>query len=114
MFQENIKRQLRKKRVRAKIFGTGARPRLSVFRSLKHLYAQLIDDEKGETLAAVNDLQIDSPLKGIARAKEIGKRITQKAIKKGIKSVVFDRGEYKYHGQIKALVEEARREGLQF
>jgi len=92
--------------VRAKIKGTADVPRLCVFRSSKHIYAQLIDDEKGKTLAAAKGK--------LASAAEIGKLIAKKAIEKDIKKIVFDRGGYKYHGKVKALAEGAREAGLKF
>jgi large subunit ribosomal protein L18 len=108
-----------KKRAFAKIFGTKEQPRLSVFRSNKHIYAQLIDDEKGETLVSASDLElkteiIKGKLKRQEIAKKVGETLAQKAIKKKIKKVVFDRGSYKFHGRIKALVDGAREKGLQF
>ncbi len=112
--------RLRKhERVRKKIKGTPERPRLNVFRSLTNIYVQIIDDTTGNTLVATSSL--DKALKGkIANgsnkeaAKEVGKLIGQKAVEKGIKSVVFDRGGYLYHGRIKALAEGAREAGLDF
>lgn len=102
---KQLAKSRRHRRVRAKIKGTKSCPRLSVFRSNKHIYAQLIDDEKGKTLAAVSDSQ----------AYEVGKLIAQKALKDlKIKKVVFDKGPYKYHGRIKRLAEGAREEGLKF
>lgn len=106
-------------RVRKKIEGTPERPRLNVFRSLKHIYAQVIDDSTGNTLVAASTL--DEALKGKlesrgnkAAAKEVGKLIAQKAVDKGITQVVFDRGGYLYHGRIKELAEGAREAGLEF
>lgn len=93
---------MRKKRNRAKIFGTTAKPRLSVFRSNRYIYAQLIDDEKGHTLAFANS----------AKAAEVGKEIAEKAKKVGIKEAIFNKGPYKFHGQVKTLAEEARKAGL--
>ncbi len=112
------KRIRRHRRVRAKIKGTKEQPRLCVFRSNKHIYAQLINDEKGEILAAASDseLKIRAKTKKTKTdlAKEAGKLIAQKAEVKKIESVVFDRGGYKYHGRIKALAEGAREAGLKF
>ncbi|HOK42143.1 MAG TPA: 50S ribosomal protein L18 [Thermoclostridium caenicola] len=106
-------------RVRKKIFGTSERPRLSVFRSAKHIYAQIIDDTNGTTLVAASTL--DKALKGKlagtgnkAAASEVGKLIGSKALEKGIKHVVFDRGGYLYHGRVKELAEGAREAGLEF
>jgi len=106
---KNYKRRMR---VRSKIFGTAQRPRLNVFRSLKHVSAQLIDDEQGKTLLAVNDSQ----LKGdkIQKAQEVGKLIAQRALEKDIKECVFDKSAYRYHGRVKALAEAAREVGLKF
>ena len=110
----NKLRLKRKRRVRAKIFGTAKKPRLSVFRSLKGVYAQIIDDEKGKTLAAVSLKEISAKPKknNVKNAGEIGKLIAQKCAKIKISEVVFDRGGYKYHGKIKALADGARKEGL--
>jgi large subunit ribosomal protein L18 len=110
----------RKARVRRNLRSAqGDRPRLSVFRSSKHIYAQIIDDAKGHTLAAASS--IDSELKGslekgtnVAAAAEVGKLVAQRALKAGIKDVVFDRGGYIYHGRIKALADAAREAGLNF
>lgn len=96
-------------RVRSKISGTALRPRLAVFRSNKHLSAQLIDDTKGTTLIAVSDMEIKDEKK---KTDLVGKLLAQKALKKNIKAVVFDRRAYKYHGQIKALADGAKAEGL--
>ena len=109
--QERVRHQIRRK-------GWG-RPRLSVFRSSLHIYAQIIDDTKGETLAAAST--IDGDLKGklksganIAAAKEVGRLIAERAAAKGIKAVVFDRGGYHFHGRVKALADAAREGGLTF
>ncbi|MGI6778482.1 MAG: 50S ribosomal protein L18 [Acetivibrionales bacterium] len=106
-------------RVRKKIKGTPERPRLNVFRSLNNIYAQVIDDTSGTTLAAASTL--DPALKGKVKsgankeaAKEVGKLVAEKAIDKGIKRVVFDRGGYLYHGRVKELAEAAREAGLEF
>jgi large subunit ribosomal protein L18 len=110
------KRETRRKRVRAKVIGTAKRPRLNVFRSLKHTYAQLIDDQAGKTLVSVSDFDLSGKKKApkMDKAKEIGLQVAQKAITKGIKQVVFDRAGYKYHGRIKAVTEGAREGGLEF
>ncbi|TSC95648.1 MAG: large subunit ribosomal protein L18 [Parcubacteria group bacterium Athens1014_10] len=110
------KRNKRRKRIRAKIFGTQEKPRFSVFRSLKYIYAQLINDEKGETLAAASDHDIKDKGKKKKEeiSKEVGKLIAKKAIEKKISQVVFDKGGYKYHGRIKSLAEGAREGGLKF
>ncbi len=124
MLERQLKRQRRHRRVRAKIKGTAKVPRLCVFKSTKHIYAQLINDEKGETLIAASDSEIKKPTdskisksekeKKFIKACKVGKLIAQKAAKKEIKKVVFDRGGYKYHGKVKALAEGAREGGLQF
>jgi len=105
-------RKIRHRRVRAKIKGTKERPRLSVFRSNQHLYAQLVDDETGRVMAAVSDLKTKGSISGVKLAKSIGKAIAKKAQDQGVSRVVFDRGGYKYHGNVKALAEAAREEGL--
>jgi len=113
----NETRQRVHTRIRRKMQGTAERPRLNVHRSLNHLYVQLIDDSKGETLAAASTAGKKSPIKtggNLAAAREIGKMIGEKAKAKGIKKVVFDRGGYLYHGRIKALAEAAREAGLEF
>ena len=106
-------------RVRKKISGTAARPRLDVFRSLSHIYAQIIDDEKGVTLVAASTL--DKAIKdkiefggNVEAAKEVGKLVAEKALEVGITEVVFDRGGYPYHGRVKALADSAREAGLKF
>jgi len=105
----------RKIRVRSKITGTADKPRLSVHRSSQHIYAQLIDDIKAVSLVSANSLQLtDKPKGKIAVAKQVGELIAQKALKKKITKVVFDRGSYQYHGRVKALAEAARSKGLKF
>jgi large subunit ribosomal protein L18 len=104
-------------RIRTKIAGSAERPRLAVFRSVNHIYAQLIDDTKGVTLASASTTE--TALRGrtggnITAAKEIGKLIADRAKEKGIKSVVFDRGGYIYHGRVRSLAEAAREAGLEF
>jgi large subunit ribosomal protein L18 len=123
------KRQVRHKRIRAKILGTATRPRLCVFRSGKHIYAQLVDDEKGKVLFSASDLKIKNraPVKSkgedkapvigqakVNRAKEVGKLIAEKAKSSKIEKIVFDRGGYGYHGRVKAVAEGAREGGLKF
>jgi len=129
-------RNRRHRRIRAKIFGTAKVPRLIVFRSNKHIYCQLVNDETGSTLAAASDLELKGNVKKqskvtgnnkkkgekekiirtkkAAEAYEVGKLVAQKALKKKIKKIVFDRGGYKYHGRVKALAEGAREGGLSF
>lgn len=109
----------RRQHVRRGIFGTLERPRLTVFRSSKHIYAQLIDDAKGVTLAAASSLdpsvKPDAAYGGnVKAAKAVGKRLAEVAKEKGIGKVAFDRGHYRYHGRIKALADAAREGGLQF
>ncbi len=112
-------RDRRRKRVRKKIFGSAARPRLSVFRSPRNIYTQLVDDESGRTVLTVSSL---SPgLKGTVKyggnmeaAGLVGKALAEKCREKGIEQVVFDRGSYLYHGRVKALAEGAREGGLKF
>ncbi len=112
-------RKMRHQRVRKKLSGTAVRPRLCVFRSLNHIYAQIIDDSIGQTLVSVGTL--DAQLKGnveklnkTKNSEIVGSSIARKALDKGIKTVVFDRGGYMYHGRVKALAESARKEGLLF
>ncbi len=90
------------------------KPRLLVFRSLKHIYAQIIDDEKGVTLVASSSLQLKLTGRKTDVAREVGKDLAKRALEKGITEVVFDRGPYKYHGRVKALAEGAREGGLKF
>ena len=106
----------RKARVRKNVSGTGARPRLSVFRSNSHIYAQIIDDGAGCTLASASTLKmdIDGHKSNIAAATEVGKAIATAAKEAGISAVLFDRNGYKYHGRVKALAEAAREGGLDF
>jgi large subunit ribosomal protein L18 len=103
------------KRIRARLAGTDERPRLAVFRSLKHIYAQVIDDSKGHTVVAASSNEKKGASGGnVAGAKAIGKLIAERAKDKGIKAVVFDRGGYLYHGRVKALADAAREAGLEF
>ena len=112
----NAQRLKRHKRVRAKLSGTPERPRLNVFRSEKNIYAQVIDDVNGVTLASASSL--DKAIEGyggnIAAATAVGKLVAERAKAKGIETVVFDRGGYLYHGRVKALAEGAREGGLKF
>lgn len=105
-------KEKRIKRVRAKISGTAERPRLSVFRSNRQVEAQLIDDQKGQTLASVTSLSIKEKVTPTEKAKLVGAQIAQKAADKKIKAVVFDRRDKQYHGRIKAVAEGAREKGL--
>jgi large subunit ribosomal protein L18 len=103
------------RRIRHKVRGTTAHPRLAVYRSLNHIYAQLIDDERGVTIvsASTTEKELRGPTGGnVEAAKRIGKEIAQRALAKGIDRVVFDRGGYLYHGRVKALTEAAREAGL--
>jgi len=114
--QKRIRRHIR---VRKHVAGTADRPRVSVFRSLSQIYAQVIDDSTGKTLVAVSTVDKDlrekiGKLKKSEQAKEVGKALAERAQSKGIKQVVFDRGGYRYHGRVKALAEAARAAGLQF
>lgn len=103
------------KRIRQRVSGTSERPRLAVFRSLKHISAQVIDDTVGNTLAAASSVEKKAGNGGnVAGAKEIGKLLAERAREKGIKKVVFDRGGYLYHGRVKALADAAREDGLEF
>jgi len=106
----------RKARVRAVISGTAAKPRLSVYRSLGHIYAQLIDDDSSKTLVAASDLDMKKVKEGgkVVLATAVGKLLAERALKAGVKLVVFDRGGRKFHGRVKALAEGAREGGLQF
>jgi len=117
--QTHVRRERRQRRVRAKVNGTLERPRLNVFRSSRHIFAQIIDDAKGHTMVAASTL--DSDLRAQAaklnkkdEAKAVGKLLAQRALEKGLKQVVFDRGGYQYHGRIKSLAEGAREGGLEF
>jgi large subunit ribosomal protein L18 len=113
--KRNAIRQKVHARIRRKLAGTAERPRLNVYRSLNHIYAQVIDDSKGETLAAASTVTTKLDKGGnIAAAKEIGRVVAERAIEKGVKKVVFDRGGYLYHGRIKALADAAREAGLDF
>ena len=112
----NVARKRRHIRVRKKVEGTTACPRLNVFRSLKNIYAQIIDDTKGVTLVAASSKEIDKGAGGGNKvgARAVGKLIAEKAVKAGIKDVVFDRGGYLYHGRVMELAEGAREGGLNF
>ena len=115
-----LRRQVRHKRVRRKVFGSAERPRMAVFRSLNNIYVQIIDDTQGHTLVAASSLDPDvrgqinggKPKSEVAAL--VGSVIAERALDKGIKSVVFDRGGFKYHGRAKALADAARKGGLVF
>jgi len=119
---KNVTRGRVHSRIRKKIVGTAERPRLNVYRSVSHIYVQVIDDTKGATLVSATSIEKGKGVKGekrptggnVASAKEIGKLIAERAKDKGIKKVVFDRGGYLYHGRIKALADAARAAGLEF
>ena len=111
--KRNAIRQRIHQRIRRKLAGTAERPRLNVYRSLNHIYAQVIDDQKGETLVSASSIKLKTG-GNVASAKEIGKAVAELAVKKGIQKVVFDRGGYLYHGRIKALADAAREAGLEF
>lgn len=115
----NLTRKKRHQRVRNKIHGTTERPRLNVYRSLNNMYAQIIDDEKGQTLVAASTLDKEIKDQNQATgnkdaAKLVGELVARRALEKGIKTVTFDRGGHIYHGRIKALAEGARETGLEF
>jgi large subunit ribosomal protein L18 len=115
----NLRRQRRHLRVRQKVRGTPERPRLCVFRSLAHIYAQVIDDEAGRTLAAASTLDPEireqaAAVKKTDAGKLVGQLIARRALERGIRRVVFDRGGYRYHGRVRALAEGAREGGLEF
>lgn len=114
-----LARQRRHSRVRTKVDGTNTKPRLCVFRSLNYIYAQIIDDSVGQTMASASDLdpEIKDKVTGkkkVESAELVGSLTAQRALRKGISKVVFDRGGYKYHGRVKALAEAARKAGLEF
>ena len=109
-----LSRARRHRRVRVHVEGTAQRPRLAVFRSLNHLYAQLIDDGASHTLASASTVDLKAKGNGVIQAQEVGKAIAAKAKAKGVSQVVFDRGGFLYHGRIKALADAAREAGLEF
>jgi large subunit ribosomal protein L18 len=114
---KNATRKKRHSRVRAKLSGTSARPRLNVFRSNKHIYAQIIDDMSGVTIASASTLDKELSLEStgnVEAAQKVGELVAKRAVEKGITEVVFDRGGYLYHGRITALADAARENGLQF
>lgn len=112
-------RKRRHRRVRKQVAGTSQRPRLNVFRSLKHIYGQVIDDTRGHTLAAASTLdpELRDKVKGLTKteqAKLVGGLLAQRALERGVKKVAFDRGGYQYHGRVKSLAEATREGGLEF
>src|SRR3954467_5922115 len=119
MIKKIDKKEIRKrihKRIRRKVSGTAARPRLAVFRSVAHIYAQVIDDVAGATVVSASTVDKGGKTNGgnVAAAKTIGRLVAERAKEKGIKSVVFDRGGDQYHGRVKALADAARAAGLEF
>lgn len=119
MIKKIEKKEIRKrihKRIRRKVSGTAERPRLAIFRSVAHIYAQVIDDVAGATVVSASTVDKGGKTNGgnVAAAKAIGKLVAERAKEKGIKSVVFDRGGYQYHGRVKALADAAREAGLEF
>jgi large subunit ribosomal protein L18 len=117
-FNKNTARAYRQERIRKKVFGTETKPRLAIYRGVNNIYAQLIDDEKGQTLLGVSTLSKEFSASkdagNVKGAKEFGKIVAQKALEKKIAQVVFDRGGFLYHGRIKAFAEGAREGGLKF
>ena len=125
MITKNAKNMTRSRihqRIRKKVLGTAERPRLNIYRSVSHIYAQVIDDAKGVTVVSATSLEAGKAKDGkshvsggnLAAAKQVGKLVAERAKEKGISKVVFDRGGYLYHGRIKALADAARAAGLQF
>ncbi len=120
--EKNVKRNRVHERIRKKMAGTSERPRLNIYRSVSHIYAQVIDDSKGVTLVSATSLEAGKAKDGkshirggnLASAKQVGKLVAERAKEKGISKVVFDRGGYLYHGRVKALADAARAAGLQF
>ena len=113
-FDRKAARAKRHRRVRVRVSGTAEQPRLAVFRSLHHIYAQVIDDSTGRTVASASTLELKTGGHDAAAASAVGKAIAQKAAAAGVKSVVFDRGGFLYHGRVKALADAAREAGLEF
>ncbi len=109
-------KERRKKRTRARLSGSLDRPRLSVFRSNSYTYVQIIDDENGKTLASASTMELKKQTKSTGKelAEKLGELIAKKAIEKGVKKVVFDRGNYNYHGRVQAVADAARKGGLEF
>ncbi len=111
----NIHRVRIHNRIRQRVSGSPERPRLAIYRSLKHIYAQVIDDRQGRTLVAASSVEKSAAKGGnVAGAKDVGRIVAERALEKGIKRVVFDRGGYQYHGRLKALADAARQAGLEF
>ena len=117
MSQKTASRARRHRRVRKKVRGTAARPRLTVFRSSKHVYAQVVDDVAGRTVASASTMEVDTrsgKTGTVDAAKSVGKRVAERAKAAGIESVVFDRGGFRYHGRVAGVAEGARDAGLKF
>lgn len=114
MSEKIRKRQRIHARIRSRMSGTALRPRLSVFKSASHIYAQLIDDETGKVLISASDIKMKGKGKKVDHSMEVGKLIAKEALAKKIESVVFDRGGFVYHGRVKAIAEGAREGGLKF
>ena len=117
--KKRIARTRRHYRVRKRLSGTAERPRLNVFRSLRHIYAQIIDDEVGHTLvsASTSESEVREQIEGMTKTDQahlVGKVLAERALEKGVTQVVFDRGGYRYHGRVKALAEGSREAGLKF
>lgn len=111
---KNVRRERRKSGIRKRVSGTPDRPRLTIFRSLKHIYVQVVDDLSGKTLMSASSVGDKQPAGNVAQAKEIGKAIADKAKSAGINEVAFDRNGFRYHGRVKALADAAREAGLKF
>jgi len=114
---KNVSRKKRHARVRRTLIGTAERPRLNVFRSSKHIYAQIIDDVQGVTLASASSLDKELSLSNGGNkdaAKQVGELVAKRALEKGVKDIIFDRGGYLYHGRVQTLADAAREAGLQF
>ncbi|OGM89334.1 50S ribosomal protein L18 [Candidatus Wolfebacteria bacterium RBG_13_41_7] len=109
-------KERRKKRTRARLSGSSERPRFSVFRSNNYVYVQIIDDENGKTLVSASTMELKKQKKAAGKelAEKLGELIAKKAVEKGVKKVVFDRGSYSYHGRVQAVAEAARKGGLEF
>lgn len=114
VIEKRAHRERRRRRVRRKVFGTPERPRLSVYRSNVHIYAQLIDDEAGHTLAAADSREVGEAESRTEAARKVGELVAQRAAEAGITEVVFDRGGNQYHGRVAALADGARSGGLKF
>ena len=112
--KKQLGRARRAHRTRVSMHGTELKPRLSVSRSLKHIYAQLINDDKGVTIAAASDLEVKSDGKPMDIAKEVGMIVAKKGLAAGVETVVFDRGSFRYHGRVASLADGAREAGLKF